>query len=824
MSSRKPRRGSPGPPPLDAPEGFEGVVKAAAWDFDGFRLRVEAETAAGRRARIEFRPLGSGIWRMTCLPPGAEIPAPTGILADDPAGRGPAPVLRLEDSGPFLRVSGASLVPVIRKDPWSVRFLGPDGAEVLADNPEDIDGLGRPLVPPLGFVQPVAPARPPLVTASFRLGAGECLFGLGEKFTRLDKVGRRVVSWTRDAFGSTSERSHKNVPFLWSTSGWGFLLDTGARIAWDLGAVSTQSWTVAAETSFFDAYVIYGPEPHDILARYSGLTGRAPVPPKWSFGLWLSSGGTYRDAAAIDRLVAGAGKRRLPFDVVHVDPWWMRRRRYCDFRWDRRAFPDPEAFAAGLHRRGLKLCLWEHPYISVESGLFDAAKAKGYFARRPDGEVCVIDYGLSLAPRPGGGAPASGPRDSWNARVAIVDFTNPEARAWYKDLHRPLFRRGVAVFKTDFGEDVPADAVFHDGRTGAEIHNLYPLLYNRAVFEAAEEERGRGLVWGRSGTAGSQRYPVCWSGDPAADFASLAATVRGGLSAGLSGLPFWTSDIGGYRGTPDPELYVRWAQFGLLSSHSRMHGDGPREPWLFGGRAFRIVKRYVRLRYCLFPYLYGAALEAALTGLPVLRALSLAFPGDPNARDKDLEYMIGSSFLAAPVVERGKGPAGLAERDVYLPAGTWIEHATGRAHRGPKNIRFAAALDAFPLFVRGGAVIPMMRPALRIPEGRIEPLVLDVFPGAALESRLFEDEGETVFRTGGRRGAFRLEWSGPVSRRLDIRLRNPGPGARIRVEIDGRSVSPKTSWSFGGGGKDPANRVLVVRVPKSRSGRLSVGP
>lgn len=828
MKPGKRARRPPGPSPLDAPPGFDWVVRAAHWDFDGRRLRVEAGTAAGHRAAVEFRAAAPDVWRMTILPPGSDRPGPTGILQDGTpeaaALLGPSPALRLDDKGPSLRLSGAALTLVVKKEPWSLHFLGPDGAEVFADNPGDTDGLGRPFAAPLGFVRPGPRARGPLVTVAFGLDAAESLYGLGEKFVRLDKVGRRLVSWTRDAFGSTSERSHKNVPFLWSTKGWGLLLDTGARITWDLGASSTQSWTAEVEAPSLDAWLIFSRSPREILARYAGLTGRPPVPPKWSFGLWLSSGGAYRDAAAVESLVAGAEKRRLPFDVVHVDPWWMRRRRYCDFRWDRRAFPDPDGFIAGLRGRGLRLCLWEHPYISVESQLFALGKDKGYFARRPDGEVYVIDYGLSLAPRPDGVVRAARPEDSWNAPVAIIDLTNPEAREWFKDLHRPLLRRGVDVFKTDFGEDVPADAVFHDGRTGAEVHNLYPLLYNRTVFEVTAEERGRGLVWGRSGAAGSQRYPVCWSGDPAADFPSLAATVRGGLAAGMSGLPFWASDIGGYRGAPDPELYVRWAQFGLLSSHSRMHGDGPREPWLFGKRAFRIAGKFVSLRYRLFPYLYGAALEAARTGWPVLRALPLVFPGDPNVRDKDLEYMIGPSLLAAPIVDRGQAGSGLGRRDVYLPAGTWIDFETGRAYRGPANIEVCAPLDVFPLFVRAGAVIPMMKPARRIPEGRIDPLVLDVFPGRALESTLLEDEGDTVFRTGGHRGARSLEWSGPVPRRLDIRLRNAGPAARIRVETDGRAASANVSGGFAAARRSGAAGGLRIRVPASRSGRLTVGP
>ncbi len=822
MSPRKASGMLPAPSLHGIPPGFEGVVKATAWKLEAGRLTVKAETSAGRSCRILFQAPAPAVWRMTFLPPGVKAPLPTGILAEANPDAAPSPILRLEDSGAALRISGAALTLVIDKNPWSLRFLGPDGEDVLADNPGDIDGLGRPFVLPLGFVRPGRQGRAPLVTASFGLGATESLYGLGEKFGRLDKVGRRLVSWTQDAFGSTSERSHKNIPFLWSTKGWGLLLDTGARVTWDAGAGSTQSWTAAVESLTLDAYIIFGHSPREILGRYSGLTGRAPVPPKWSFGLWLSSGGTYRDEAAVEKLVAGAVRRRLPFDVVHVDPWWMRRRKYCDFRWDRRAFPDPDAFIARLHRRGLKLCLWEHPYVSVESDLFAFGKAKGYFVRRPGGGVTVIDYGLSLAPRPDGVVRAAGPADSWNAPVAIVDFTNPEALAWFKDLHRPPLRRGVDVFKTDFGEDVPADAVFHNGRTGAELHNLYPLLYNRAVFEVTAEERGRGLVWSRSGTAGSQRYPVCWSGDPAADFPSLAASVRGGLSAGMSGLPFWTSDIGGYRGTPDPELYVRWAEFGLLSSHSRMHGDGPREPWAFGDRAFRIVERFVRLRYRLFPYLYSAAIEAARTGMPVLRALPLVFPDDPNARDKDLEYMLGPSLLAAPIVERGKGRSGVAARDVYLPAGTWIEYATGRARRGPMNLEISAPLDAFPLFVRAGAIIPMAKAATRIPGGRIDPLLLDVYQGPPLESALYEDEGETKFRTGRSRGEFVIAWSGPVPRRLEIRVRNFAAPGRVRLEIDGRAVPARAERASGDGRKIPAGDILRVRIPKSFSGRLRI--
>ena len=633
---------------------------------------------------------------------------------------------------------------------------------------------GDPADSPLGFL--TGPERIPSITAAFHLGPGERLYGLGEKFTRLDKAGQRIVSWTVDAFGSTSERSHKNVPFLWSSRGFGVFLDTGARIAWDLGATSLQTWTFKADTPALDAYVFYGPGPDRILAAFTALTGRPPALPKWSFGLWLSSGGTYRDQASIETLLDGLGRHRLPADVVHIDPWWMRGRSYCDFKWDRRAFPDPEGLIRRVHELGLKLCLWEHPYVSVESDLYAHGKDKGYFALRPDGSVYVIDYGLSLAPRPDGRVRIAGPRETWNAPVAIVDPTVPDARAWFQDLHRPLLRQGVDVFKTDFGEDIPQDARFRDGRTGAEMHNLYPLLYNAAVFEVTAEEKGRGLVWGRSGTAGSQRFPVGWSGDPASDFDSLAATVRGGLSAGMSGIAFWSHDIGGYRGSPDPELYVRWAQFGLFSSHSRMHGDSPREPWLFGKEALAIVRKYAGLRYRLFPYILSTALGARLTGMPLIRALPLAFPNDPSVAAWDHEYMFGPWFLVAPVTRRladlgrsSGSPAGPPRFPVYLPPGEWIDYWTGRRHRGPAVVDVAVPLDIMPLFVRAGAIIPMTKRTMRIPESAVDPLEIELYPFGSSSYAFLEEEGRTDFRLKAARSGYSFEWSGPFGRGLICR-------------------------------------------------------
>lgn len=725
-------------------------------------LHVHVSTESGRRAQVSFQLFARDIWHWTVLPEGSVEPPSTGIVCMMP---GPALPLTVRETPASLVVAGGDLTLHINRDPWSFCFADGSGNRLFRDNPGDVDGLGRPFVLPMGFVEDDAGVQQ--VVFSFHLEADEHLFGLGEKFTAVDKIGQKIISWTQDAFGSTSERSHKNIPFLLSTRGYGLLLDTGARVTWDLGTTSCQSATVASGSSSLSGYIIRGETPAAILSRYADLTGHAPVPPKWSFGLWVSSGGTYRNRHAMEQLIDGLELHGIPADVVHVDPWWMKWRTYCDFRWDTSAFPDPEGFIRSLHERGLKLCLWEHPYISVESDLFGVATEKNFFVKRADGSVYVIDYGLSLAPRPDGVVREATPENSWNARVAIVDLTHPGAYAWFQDLHRPLLRMGVDVFKTDFGEDIPVDALFANGQTGSQMHNLYPLIYNQAVAEVTQQEKGQGTVWGRSGTAGSQRTPVCWSGDPAADFESLACTIRGGLSIGFSGVPFWSNDIGGYRGMPDAELFVRWAQFGLFCSHSRMHGDSPREPWHFGEEALSIVRRYVSLRYQLFPYHYSCAHEAHRTGMPVLRAMPLAFPGDPNTYGKDLQFMLGPWFLVAPIVSRS------GERTVYLPEGEWYDYWSGRISQGPRTLKIRTPLALLPLYVRAGAIVPMMSPAHRIPSAVVDPLILDVYTADNSSYVFHEDEGDTRFLLRVVPAGYSLEWSGPLVRQMVFRV-HPG--------------------------------------------------
>lgn len=764
-------------PPYNAPPGFDWVVRLKKCRLDDKTLRATGETYAGFEVQLIAQAVTPEIWRYTVLPPGSTLPPPTGMVIGPGSELMPLKVLKTTTG---IRVEGPRLQLLIAEDPWTLQFLDSDGNAVCAENPSDVDGLGRLFILPLGFVRNDKTTM--RVTQSFRLHPDEHIFGLGEKFTPVDKKGQRIVTWNLDALGSTSERSHKNIPFLMSTRGYGLFVNTGARITWDIGNVSCQSYTIATDASILDVYIIAGPSPGEILKRFADLTGHAPVPPKWSFGLWVSSGGTYRDRPSIEMLIAGLEQHNIPADVVHIDPWWMKWRHYCDFRWDEEAFPHPKEFITNLHSSNLKLCLWEHSYVSVESDLFQEGKRRGFFAKRPDGEVYIIDYGLSLAPRPDGGVREATPENSWNAPVAIIDLTNPQAYAWFQDLHRPVFRLGADVFKTDFGEDIPEDAVFSNGETGSTMHNLYPLLYNKAVFEVTEQEKRHGVVWSRSGTAGNQRYPVCWSGDPAADFDSLACTIRGGISAGLSGIPFWSNDIGAYRGTPSPQLYVRWAQFGLFCSHSRMHGDSPREPWRFGEEALSIVRRYIQLRYQLFPYLYSSAFEASEQGIPIMRAMPLAFPSDVNTFDKDLQYMLGPWLLVAPIYDQTD------RRSVYLPEGRWIDYWDGKSYEGPQNISVQAPLEVLPLFVRAGAILPTMPPVNRIPEHRIDPLIVELHPHESSSYSLHEDEGRVTFTCEEAGKSVIFSWESPISQRLIVRIRGSRKPLRVSVLGEGSTL------------------------------------
>jgi alpha-D-xyloside xylohydrolase len=756
-----------------------GYERVARWyDFErtpgGVRLR--AETDAGTPVEVTLEFVMPEVVRLRMSP--EELgPANDSLLVRKEWESVPFLVSEAPDR---LELSTRVLHIDVMRDLWSIRLLDPVGGVICREGSERMSHGsvedGQPLACPLadlGFL-PDSESGRMVVHETFGLAYDEDLYGLGEQFARINRVGQRFELWATDAFGISGHKTYKNVPFLWSTRGYGLFVNTTFPVTFDLATVSLLAHGFSHEGSELDVFLIYGSDPASILRLYCELTGYAPMPPRWSFGLWMSRCG-YQNRDEVEQVVEGLRTRGVPCDVIHIDPWWMGDpANWCSLQWDEERFPDPGGMIAGLDEHGLRLCLWENPYVAEGSPLFEEGRQKGCFVKNEDGEPYTVRAWAELLPP-----------------VALVDFTNPEAAAWWQSRHRPLLEQGVAVFKTDFGEAAPEDGVYHNGMSGREVHNLYPLLYNRAVFDVTEEVVGQGLVWGRSGWAGSQRIPVCWGGDPFTDFPYMAGQLRAALSIGLSGIPFYSHDIGGFIGEPDPELYVRWAQFGLFSSHSRCHGTTPREPWEFGEVAEAIFLRYARLRYQLLPYIYSAAVQAAQTGLPVVRALVLKYSNDRNVRHLDSEYLFGDSFLVAPVLERGA-----ERRMVYLPVGEWVDYWSREVYQGPSWLNYPAPLEILPLFIRRGAIIPMGPDVERTEQSVGAGLTFSIYTGNSGHFTLYDEGVDPVeVSYSADDTALRLNIVGSLSAPPVVIL-NGFPSAQ-RVTVNHR---PHDRWRAEGGG------------------------
>ncbi|GAA0481396.1 alpha-xylosidase [Streptomyces olivaceiscleroticus] len=520
--------------------------------------------------------------------------------------------------------------------------------------------------------------------AQLSLGVGELVYGLGERFTPFTRNGQRVDVWQADG-GTASEQAYKNVPFHLTNRGYGIFVNHPGHVSYEVGSEAVGQVQFSVEGQSLEYYVVHGPTPKEILDRYTALTGRPALPPAWSFGLWLSTSFTTDyDEETVTRFVRGMAERDIPLGVFHFDCFWMRAYQWCDFTWDPEVFPDPEGMLRRLkEEHGLKICVWINPYIAQKSPLFDEAARLGYLVHRPDGGVWQWDM--------------------WQAGMGLVDFTHPGAREWYAGKLRALLGQGVDCFKTDFGERIPTDVVWHDGSDPARMHNYYTHLYNRTVFETLAAERGadEAVLFARSATAGGQQFPVHWGGDCESTFGAMAESLRGGLSLGLSGFGFWSHDIGGFEGTPSPEVFKRWVQFGLLSSHSRLHGSTSyRVPWDYDAEAVAVTRDFTRLKHRLMPYLFHAARQAAEHGTPVMRAMLLEFPDDPACHTLDRQYMLGDDLLVAPVLSAD------GSVEYYVPDGEWTHLLSGERVQGPGWRRERYGFDSLPLLARPGSVIP----------------------------------------------------------------------------------------------------------------------
>lgn len=568
--------------------------------------------------------------------------------------------------------SGAISVDVRKGEGWSLVFR--EGTRILTKS----DWRS------LGYIQWGAKGNH--VHEQLTLAVGENVYGLGERFTAWVKNGQIVENTNKDG-GTACEQAYKNVPFYLTNRGYGVLVNEAGPVSFEVASEKVARVQFSREGESLDYCVIAGPTPKDVVSRLTALTGRAPLPPAWSFGLWMTTSFTTQyDEATATHFIDEMARRDLPLSVFHFDCFWMREFQWCDFQWDPRGFPEPEAMLKRLHAKGLKISLWINPYVAQKSPLFAEGVREGYFIKRTNGLTFQTDL--------------------WQPGMAIVDFTNPAAKAWYQGHLRRLLATGADCFKTDFGERIPSEGVcYFDGSDPVEMHNLYALQYNEAVFELLQEVQGKdAIVFARSTYASGQRFPVHWGGDCWSTFESMAESLRGGLSLTSCGFAFWSHDIGGFEGNPPPAVYKRWIQFGLMSSHSRLHGSSSyRVPWLVDEESCDVLRAFTRLKHQLMPYLYATAREASETGVPVMRAMVLEHPDDPACAALDRQYHLGGRLLVAPVFTES------GEVDVYLPVGDgggmWTHLLSGEKKAGGRWHRETHGFLSMPLYVAPGSVI-----------------------------------------------------------------------------------------------------------------------
>lgn len=683
--------------------------------------------------------------------------------------------LAIERAVDAVRVRAGRVTLVATFDPWGLQLIDAATGELVTSSPFKALGLMD------------TPEHGQFLREQLTLRPGELVYGLGERFSAFPRNGQSVDMWNADC-GTCSDKGYKDVPFFMTSRGWGVLVNSPARVSFEIGTEQVMRAQFAVPEHDLDYFFFHGPDPKLVLERLGQVCGRPALPPAWSFGLWLTTSFTTAyDEETVTGFIEGMAERNLPLHVFHFDCFWMKAHHWCDFDWDEQVFPDPEGMLRRLKERGLRVCVWINPYIGERSRLFAEGAERGFLLKRPNGDVYQ--------------------RDRWQAGMAYVDFTNPEATRWYQAELRRLLEMGVDTFKTDFGEEIDTEVAYFDGSDPERMHNYYTYLYNKAVFELLEQERGKGeaLVFARSATATCQQFPVHWGGDCYGTFESMAESLRGGLSLALSGFGFWSHDIGGFETKAPPAVYKRWVAFGLLSSHSRLHGSTSyRVPWLYDEEAVDVVRHFTQLKCRLMPYLMRAALDAHQRGIPTLRPMLLEFPEDPGCRALDRQYLLGPALLVAPVFDERRS-------EYYLPAGEWTHLLSGRVARGPRW--FSEEHDFFdlPLFVRPNALLPLGPDLARVDydfAAGVRLLCGKLDGSAASEVELCDARGEPVTRFSlvqdGREVSVRnhsgrsdfevqLPWASEVIDLRGGRLLARSPGPRVPGDPGGPVIQASAS-------------------------------
>ena len=596
----------------------------------------------------------------------------------------------------------SDLLPAPQPAPFITFY--PDGDETkgigLSDDhfsPPRYDAL------PLGFVSRGTTSKngTERATISFKCTPDECFVGTGERFRKMDLSGQTFQLKNQDGQGVNNRRCYKNIPFYMSSKMYGCFYHTSDYCKLSLADHSTRSVQFLNDHATLDVFLIGGKTPEKILRSYRMLTGFPQMPPLWSFGIWMSRM-TYFSADEVNEICDRLRQEHYPCDVIHLDTGWFRTDWLCEWKFNPERFPNPKGFIQHLKDNGFKVSLWQLPYVAKGAEQLEEAKENRYISQPTKEEDTTT-----------GGASNFSALDY----AGTIDFTYPEAVNWYKNqLLKPLLDMGVTCIKTDFGENIHMDHQYH-GMTPERLNNIYSLLYQRAAYEVTKEVTGDGIVWARSAWAGCQRYPLHWGGDSASSWDGLAGSLKGGLHFGLSGFAFWSHDVPGFHSIPDfmnspldENVYVRWTQFGVFSSHMRYHGTCKREPWHYP-RIAPIVKRWWKLRYKLLPYIIDQSEKACQSGYPLVRALLMHHPHDRQVWHIDDEYYFGSEFLVCPVMNArhtstDESKSGVGTRDIYLPEGLWVNFFTGeRLEGGRWFYNVEVPLDQMPVFVRPEAAI-----------------------------------------------------------------------------------------------------------------------
>lgn len=618
-----------------------------------------------------------------------------------------------------IEINNGTILVSIQKNPWNIS-ISENGTVFYKQFGRDDHSFMPYEVCPFGFLYDIE-ANEKYGCEAVATDPYEHFYGLGENYTAVDRKGKAFGLWNTNALGVNTDRTYKYIPYFISSKEYGVFINTSRKCHCDMGETLSKANSIMIEGDIIDMFIMKGNSMKELLPLYYKLTGWPGLPPKWSFGLWISkiSYGTQEEVETVTKRMR---EMDIPCDVVHIDTDWFAENWVCDWKFDRNKFPNVEEMIKKLHENGYKISLWQLPYVErgyISHEVYDEGMRKGYFASCENGSM-KFPHGL-------------------------IDFSNPEAVTWYKnELIKPLLQMGIDVIKVDFGESA-APFYKYANVDGKDMHNLYPLLYNKAAYEATVEELGKenAIIWARSAWAGSQQYPVHWGGDAGTDFGSMASSLKGCLSMGISGFPFWSSDIGGFWFETNPKLYIRWTQFGMFCSHARWHGFYTREPWEFGEEACNIVRKYVKLRYALLPYIYSQAVYSVKNGVPMCRAMTLDFQEDETTAGIDTQYMFGDSILVAPV---------LNEEDlvkVYLPEGTWTDFHTDEQLQGGRWLKLKAALDIIPLYIKGNAIIPMGPSMNYVDEYKTEHYTLHMYPvSGRSQFTMEEDEIEIAMEAG----------------------------------------------------------------------------